>query len=261
MSGARPLEGRRVLVTRGVDKVDPLPGLLEAAGALVVRVPLIATEVIASPAEMRVAVRRLRAKRAGRRWMVLTSETAVSLVMTAVGAEGLEGVALAVVGPATRAAAASHGLDADLVASEQDADSLADELLLRGVRGAAVLVVAAAGGRAVIAPALRDAGALVEVVQAYRSVMPPGAAERLRAAIAESPPDAVIFTSGSTVRNSTIALDGTPPPRCAAVCIGPVTTQAAREAGWVTVVTAVEHTAQGLAAATVRCLAPAHPLP
>jgi uroporphyrinogen-III synthase len=44
------------------------------------------------------------------------------------------------------------------------------------------------------------------------------------------------------------------------VCIGPVTAAAAREAGWVTVVTAAEHTAAGVVAATVQVLSP-HRLP
>jgi uroporphyrinogen-III synthase len=263
MTPARPLERRRVIVTRGIDKADRLQLLLEEAGATVLRVPLIATEVLAGNAQLRLAVERLhQAGSAGDHtaWLVMTSETAVRLVIDAVGAGGVDGIAVAVVGPASAAALGSHGIGAALVAPGQVAESLADELVRNRVAGAPVLVVTAAGARNVIPPALECAGAHVAVIEAYRSVMPAGAAALLRAALAGGPPDAITFTSGSTVRHCAQAL-GRPPPPCAAVCIGPVTAQAAHEAGWDTVITAGEHTAAGVVAATVAHLRAAHPLP
>ncbi len=126
--------------------------------------------------------------------------------------------------------------------------------------GARALVVAAAGGRNVVAPALTEAGAAVEVVEAYRSVLPDGAADRLAAEFARAPVDAITFTSGSTVRNAALALPN-PPPACIAACIGEVTAQAAQAAGWARVVAATEHTAAGIVAVLVELLSGAHPLP
>ncbi len=123
-----------------------------------------------------------------------------------------------------------------------------------------MLVIAAGGGRDVVAPALTAAGAEVEVLEAYRTVMPDGAAEQLRAAFAGTVVDAITFTSGSTVRHCAMALPQ-PPHGCAAACIGPVTARAAEAAGWSTVVTATEHTSAGLVAALVARLGAAHPLP
>jgi uroporphyrinogen-III synthase len=261
MSRDRPLEGRRVVVTRGVDKSDRLPAFLEAAGAIVVKVPLIRPVELASGAGIRAAVAHLQdGGESGARWLVLTSETAVALVMAAVGAADLAGVAIAVVGPATASALRGHGVDATVVAPGQEADSLAAELARVGVDGASVLVIAAAGGRQVVAPALAAGGARVEVLEAYRSVMPEGAAERLRAVFTGAPVDAITFTSGSTVRHCAVALP-VPPARCTAVCIGPVTARAAREAGWESIVTANDHTAAGMVAALVGRLTGAHPLP
>jgi uroporphyrinogen-III synthase len=263
MSPGRPLEGRRVVVTRGLDKVDRLPGLLEQAGATVVRVPLIATVALLSGAEIAAALDRLRetdGNNEARMWLVLTSETAVALVADAVGVGGLAGVSLAVVGPATAAALHARGLEADLVAPGQEAESLAAELAAVGVAGSGVLVMAASGGRDVVAPVLAQAGARVAVVEGYRTVMPDRAAEQLRAEFARAPVDAVTFTSGSTVRHFATALPD-PPQQCAAVCIGPVTAQAAREAGWARVVTAGDHTAAGVVTAMIEHLSGAHPLP
>ncbi|HSP64578.1 MAG TPA: uroporphyrinogen-III synthase, partial [Candidatus Deferrimicrobium sp.] len=143
MTAGRPLEGRRVVVTRGLDKADQLPGLLEQAGAAVARVPLIEPVPLVGAAEVAAAVRRLGERTQNgteRPWLVLTSESGVSLVADAVGPAGLSTVAVAAVGPATAAALRARGVDAALVASGQEAASLAAELAARGVRGARVLV-------------------------------------------------------------------------------------------------------------------------
>lgn len=262
MTRGSALAGRRVVVTRGAEKTDPLPALLEDAGATVVKVPLIETEVLVPPAQLRAAVGRLRAsEQPGKRaWLVLTSEVAVGLLTAAAGAAELAGLAVAVVGPATAAALGAHGLSAELIASGQEATSLAAELAARGVAGSAVLVVAAAGGRDVVAGTLAAHGAVVEVVEAYRSVMPPGAAAELRAAFAGAAVDAITFTSGSTVRHCSMAMPQ-PPGRCVAVCIGSVTAAAARAAGWSDVLTAVEHTSAGVVDALIEHLGAPQPLP
>ena len=257
---SRPLEGRRVVVTRGADKADPLPGLLEAAGAAVVRAPLIAAEPIAGGPEIRAALARLAAAPGpGRPWLVVTSEVAVGMVGAAGGAAGLGGVAIAAVGPATAAALRAYDLDADLVASGQEAESLGTELSRLTGEGTAVLVIAASGGRNVVAPLLAAGGARVEVLEAYRTVMPKGAAAQLRAVFAAAPVDAITFTSGSTVRHASRALVEL--PRCVAACIGPVTASAARDAGWTSIITAAEHTSAGLVTVLGERLGAAHPLP
>lgn len=253
MSDGPPLAGRIVMVTRGTAKGDRLGELLADQGATVVPVPLIAVELLAGSDALAAAVERLRAGGSGA-WVVLTSQTGVRLLFEHIAPGSLDGVAVAVVGPATGEALRSRGVEPGLVAAGQTAESLAEELALRDVDGSSVLVVAAAGGRDVVAPLLRRAGARVEVIAAYRSVLPPGAADRLRSALSQAPPDAVTFTSGSTVANFSLALGGLVLPACPAVCIGPVTADRARAAGWATVVMADEHTAEGVVAATVQVL-------
>ncbi len=263
MSAATGLSGRRVLVTRGLDKPDTLPRLLEEAGATVVQVPLIATSRLGGDGEIRDALARLR-RRGGaagaRRWLVVTSETAVALVVDAAGERALDGLAFAAVGPATAAALEARGLIPGLVAAGQEAESLAAELAALGVAGAGALVFEAAGGRNVVAPALAAAGADVEALPVYATVMPDGSAEALRAELGRAPVDAVIFTSGSTVRHFARA-QPSPPIGVMALCIGPVTALAARDAGWSPVVTATEHTSAGLLEAAIARLGRAQPLP
>ena len=263
MRPAQPLRGRRVLVTRGAEKADRLPGLLEDAGAEVVRVPMIAVERLATVGDISLSVDRLghgRVSGERRPWLVLTSATGAELTVEAAGPNRLDELSIAVVGPATAAALRGHGIEVDLVASGQVGESLAAELAMSGLEGARVLLVTAAGGRDVIVPQLAAAGAEVEVLEAYRSVLPADAVARLREALAGPRLDAVTFTSGSTVRHFAEALSE-PLPACPAVCIGPVTADAARDAGWVTVLTAEEHTADGIVAVMVARLAAVHPLP
>jgi uroporphyrinogen III methyltransferase/synthase len=61
--------------------------------------------------------------------------------------------------------------------------------------------------------------------------------------------DYLTFTSSSTVRNLLEALDGDLPAAARVVSIGPVTSEAAREAGLEVAVEAERHDIEGLVAA------------
>lgn len=254
------LDGRRVLVTRGEAKTDRLSGMLEAEGATVLWVPLIATEVLPGAARLPGELATLRnAPRAG--WLVLTSAVAADLAAQAAGGASLGGVRVAVVGTATAGAARARGADVALIAAGGTAAALGNDLAALVTTGDPVLLVAAAGGRDAVAPPLRRAGAEVRVVTAYRSVCPEDAPPRLAAALASGELDAVIFTSGSTVRHFDEARADAPLPACPAVCIGPETAAQARESGWREVLVAEPHTAPGVVAAVVAATASRQPLP
>ncbi|HEY1014472.1 MAG TPA: uroporphyrinogen-III synthase, partial [Herpetosiphonaceae bacterium] len=103
---------------------------------------------------------------------------------------------------------------------------------------------------------LRARGAEVDAVIAYRTVPDPaiaGLLPLLRAA----PPDAITFTSASTVRFLFAGLGASLQPDAirallapvAVACIGPVTAAAAREHGLRVAVEAGDHTSAGLLAA------------
>ena len=84
--------------------------------------------------------------------------------------------------------------------------------------GLRVLLVRAAIARDVISDALREAGATVDVVEAYRNVVPDAAPEQLRAAV-EKGIDAATFTSSSSVTRY-LAGGGSCGWACVAVCGG-----------------------------------------
>ena len=98
-----------------------------------------------------------------------------------------------------------------------------------------VLLARAAVARDVIPDALRKAGATVDVVDAYRNVMPESAPARLREALAGEI-DAATFTSSSSVMHlagaARAAGIGFPFAGVKAVSIGPITSKTLCELGW-----------------------------
>jgi uroporphyrinogen-III synthase len=247
MSQAKPLAGRRVLVTRTRERAEGLVDRLHRLGAEVVVVPLIATVPVATPDDVKEAQRRLSAA-SGERWLVFTSATAVRLVLGVLDAEALSAIRVAVVGEATAQAVRDAGLRVDLVPERYHADALAGALLAAGVRGATVWLPVAEGAREALPERLRQAGATVLVQRLYRSEMPPGAPDRLRHALAAGA-DAITLTSGSTARHLAQALEGAGlPGGVAVVCIGAQTAEVARSCGLRVDAVAADQSAAGLAA-------------
>lgn len=255
MSGARPLVGRRIVVTRAEEQADPLAEQLEALGAEVVVCPLIA---IAPPLDI-VPLRDALARLAEYDWLLLTSANAVHAVFERVAAGALPArLAVGAVGPATARALAAYGVETRFVPSAYTAEAMVAEF--GDAAGRRVLLPASELARETLAAGLRARGALVDVVTAYRNVPGPGA-PRLAALLHQEPIDAITFTSPSTVHSLLAALaerGGTDAGALlggvALVSIGPTTAAALDEAGLPTIA-AREHTAEGIVEVLVECFA------
>jgi uroporphyrinogen-III synthase len=140
------------------------------------------------------------------------------------------------------------------------------------VKGKRVLLVRAKVARDVIPRELRKAGALVDVVEAYETVVPQSSRTRLQAALKNPKrrPHVVTFTSSSTVRNFVTLLGGsraaartlqtrrrerprrTNSNKIVLASIGPVTSSTLRELGLRVGVEAREYTIPGLVEAIIR---------
>jgi uroporphyrinogen III methyltransferase/synthase len=227
-----PLFGRRVVVTRATAQVGILRDTLATLGADVLELPALRVEPM-DPAPLREALERPDIYR----WIVLTSQNAVTLVWDALRAAGqdarsLAGVRIACVGKSTSDALLARGLAADVVPSRFVAEAVLETLAKReDVRGARVLYVAAEGARDVLPDGLRALGCTVDVVRAYRTVSDGAGAEGLRAALESGAVDAVTFASASAVRGFIDAVGEQLARRAPAVSIGPVTSEAVRAAG------------------------------
>jgi uroporphyrinogen-III synthase len=246
----KPLAGRRVLVTRGEGQSGRLVDRLRARGADVVEVPMVRIVAPDDPRPFHDALRSL----GGGDWLLLTSANAVHAVAEAAG--GLAAtVRLASAGPATTEAIRSLLPGRPVTAEATGAfgsDGLARALALVDVKGARMLFPVSDRSPATLADALRARGANVEVVVAYRTAVPAGVGERLRAAL-EAGVDVLTFASPSAVETfARFGGAGCPVP---AVAIGPSTASAVRIAQLNLAATADTATDLGLAEAVERHLA------
>ena len=190
----------------------------------------------------------------------MTSANAVRAVGERAGQLGValeltERLKVAVVGEATAAAARKAGLHVAFVPEEYVAESLVAGLL-EGIHlqtaGVRVLLARAAVARDVIPDALREAGIDVDVVDAYRNVLPEVAPEMLLNAVAQRI-DAVTFTSSSSATHlaeaARLAGVAWPFARVPAVSIGPITSEALIDLGWAPAAEAEHSDIPGLIAA------------
>ena len=143
-----------------------------------------------------------------------------------------------------------------LIPSEYVAESLVTALKEQ-IAGKRVLLIRATVARDVVPDGLRSAGATVDVVDAYRNILPLAAPAQLRNAFAKGL-DAAAFTSSSSVTHLADAANAAgvtfPLRGVLAVSIGPITSQTLRECGWPPAAEAVPHDIPGLIEAVRRAL-------
>ncbi len=243
----RPLHGRRVVITRARAQASGLAKTLRALGAEIVELPAIRIEPRLGSEEVRDAIDSIE----DYALICLTSPNGVRLLFEALAAanrdaRALAGATIAAIGPGTARALAEHGIAADVVPERFVAEALVEALAEVEVAGRRALVARAAEARDVLPDALRGRGAEVDVVALYETTREQPGPEAVEAAQSA---DYVTFTSSSTVRNLTEALGERFPRGARVVSIGPVTSEAARDAGLEVDVEAERHDVDGLLAA------------
>jgi uroporphyrinogen-III synthase len=266
------LSGIRVLVGRARHQAGALSGELRKLGATVLEIPFIEIRKPRSYAPLDSALRNLNEYD----WLILTSANGVEAMWGRLTklrlTRKLKHLKIAAIGPATKKAIEQRGAKVDVVPKEYVAESVVRSLRRR-VKGKKVLLVRAKVARDVIPRELRRAGAQVDVVEAYETVVPRSSRTRLQSAL-KNPrrrPHVVTFTSSSTVRNFVKLLGG---PQMAAsalypergrtrqkvrfASIGPVTTSTLRECGLRADIAAREYTIPGLVEAIVQAMRIAH---
>jgi len=265
----KPLRGIRVLVGRARHQAGALSTELRKRGAQVIEIPFIEIRKPKSFHRLDAALSNLDTYD----WLILTSANGVEAMwdrMRKLGKkEDLDShLRIAAIGPATRKAIEQRGAKVDVVPKEYVAESVVRSLKGR-VKGKRVLLVRAKVARDVIPRQLRTAGAHVEVVEAYETVVPQSSRARLRAVLknAKKRPQVVTFTSSSSVRNF-LDLLGSPnlnarrqePPAVGLegillASIGPVTSATLRELGLRVDIQATQFTIPGLVSAILLAIA------
>ncbi len=246
----RPLQGRRIAVTRPPAQARVLMDGLAELGAQAVACPTIRIEDPADPAPLRRAVDELDTYD----WIVFTSANGVARVWESLGAAsgstGLpNGIRVAAIGPATAKALSDRGVETEVVPEEYVAEAVADALLaFDEMAGRRILLPRAAGAREVLPSRLRAAGAEVDEIVAYESRADGEGIATLRERLERREVDMVTFTAASTVRHYVEAA-GADLFEARVAVIGPITAEAARSLGVRVDVEADEYTVEGLLAA------------
>lgn len=257
-----PLAGRQIVVTRASEQSDDLIARLRDLGATPIECPAISIAPLPDFTELDAAISRLETYD----WVIFTSVNGVTAVASRMSALGVDKAVLcsrnlAVIGPATQEALVELGCQPRFMPDSYVAEAIVEQI--GDVSGCRVLLPRADIARKALATGLREKGALVDEVDAYRTVTGAGIAalaDLLRTGTA----DAVTFTSSSTVRYT---IDGLVASgwetgqavellnASAIVCIGPITAQTAREYGLNVAAVADEYTARGLVGALTRLFA------
>ena len=205
----RPLSGIRVLVGRARHQAGALSRELRKLGADVFEIPFIEIRRPRSFKPLDSALKNL----GSYDWLILTSVNGVEAMWERMAKrrltkKSLKHLRVAAIGPATQKALEQRGIEVNVVPKEYVAESVVRSLRRR-VKGKRVLLVRAKVARDVIPRELRLAGAHVDVVEAYETVVPRASGKRLWSVLKNPArrPHVVTFTSSSTVRNFVALLE------------------------------------------------------
>ncbi len=233
MKVAGRLQGKRIAVTRAVERAEGLASALRAEGAEVWICPTIAYAPPEDPMPLEAALRHLDRYD----WIVFTSAAAVDALAERGALPPPAHVRVAAVGKATAASIEARGARVDLIPAEQHAAGLL--AALHDVAGKRFLLPLADIARDILAAGLRACGALADMVIAYRTVPGPGTRDLITLLCGRSL-DAIVFSSPSTLRYLIDGMEQFGIDRSVArallsgvalIAIGPATMQALRDEG------------------------------
>jgi uroporphyrinogen-III synthase len=237
------LAGTSIVVTRAVHQAEELAEPLRALGADVILLPVIEIAPPADSAPLAEAAARAREYD----WIVFTSANAVA----AFAAELQEPLysrrtRVAAIGAATHDVAEQYGFEVSLTPDKFVAESLVAALGSENLEGRRILIPSAAVTRDVVPRELRRRGAVVDVVEAYRNVIPAAAPVQAKTIFQEPFPTWVTFASSSAVDHLLAITSIEALQEVNIASIGPVTSETVRKHALSVAAEAREHSVAGL---------------
>ena len=252
----KPLAGRRIVCTRARAQAGALARRIEDLGGEVFDFPTIAVQ----PPDDFVAFDRALGDIENYHWLIFTSVNGVApflerLRLLNKPVNCLARLKVAAIGPETAKSLAANGIQACLVPARYQAEGILETLSPESMRGKRVLIPRAAKAREVLPETLRQWGAIVDVVVAYRTVIAATDVEPLLRLIRDRRIDVITFTSSSTVSNFVGLFKNQKLAEIVAAtpiaCIGPITQKTVEELGGQAQIVAREFTIPGLVQAIV----------
>ncbi|HJX93195.1 MAG TPA: uroporphyrinogen-III synthase [Pyrinomonadaceae bacterium] len=237
----QPLLGRTVVITRAASQASEFVNALEGYGAQVISCPTIEIKEPESYQRLDEAIEHLY----GYDWLILTSANAVESFLKRLAhhnkeVSDLDDIRVCAIGVATAEKLHDAHVHVDVVPSDSRSEGVFSSLSefvggTEKLSGVNVLLPRAAAGRDLLLKALEEAGARVDIVTAYRTVLPDNVDRGRLSALLAGSADCIAFTSSSTVKNLAQLFDTHDLSKIlkgiAVACIGDVTAATASEYG------------------------------
>ena len=233
----KPLQGRRLVVTRSQGQASELSQKLELLGAEVIGLPLIEISKSIDPETQKDVFDEL----GSYDWLVFSSPNGVRFFFEAFfetfnDIRSLGFIRIAAVGQSTAKEIEKLFVSVELIPEEANADSLADALVETGsMDSAKVLVVAGNLGRETLYRRLDEARAIVDKFVVYKTEPTDLSDHPSAKMFREQGADAIIFTSSSGVKSfvdqvgSLKLEEGALHPKT--ISIGPITSASMQQQG------------------------------
>jgi uroporphyrinogen-III synthase len=242
----KPLQNKKILITRTHDQNSEFAEKLTAAGAIPVQLPTIKIEPVTDFSFADKAIEKLNSFD----WIIFTSSNAVSFFLTRlkklkIDVSNLKKIKIAASGPSTAKTLKKAFIDVDLIPQKFIAEQISREI--GDVSGKNILLPRGEIAREDLPDQLRAKGAMVTELILYKTVSSELKPSEL-AEIIEKGIDIITFTSSSTVEffHEKIQKTNFQLRDEKIACIGPVTARTAEESGYDVWVVADPHSIDGL---------------
>lgn len=252
----RALFGKRMIITRARSQASDLTKKLSELGAFCIEAPTIR---IVEPDDYR-PVDQAIAGLPGYDWIVFTSVNGVKffferMLSKKCDARRFGSIKTACIGPATEKRLRDYGVLTDILPESYVAESVVEAFKSQNMQDKRVLIPRAMEARTILPDELRNMGAQVDEVTAYKTVEDRDQAGAIVEQLRSGDIDLVTFTSSSTVINFMALLPEddvkTLMENVTVACIGPVTAETALKLGLKVDISAESFTIQGLVDAIV----------
>ncbi len=253
----RPLWGKRIVVTRPQAQAGSLVEKITERGGVVVELPVIEIVKEKDLQKLQYMIENLQ----DFDWVLFTSVNAVDIFFREMAVQMLDarifkGISVGAIGPVTGHRLKQYGLLTDLIPRQYSAEGIIEALKKHIQPGQNILLPRAQGARTILPEELKALGATIEEIALYRAATSPDISQEAAADIRQGNIDMITFTSSSTVsafvdiigKEHVRTVDAT----AVVACIGPITADTARAAGFGVDIVAEKYTIEGLVEAIVR---------
>ncbi len=244
-----PLFGKKILVTRSRAE------RLREFGAWPIEFPTIEIVPPSSWADVDHCLKQMIAYD----WLIFTSVNGVKFLISRLLALGmdirdLKGPKICAIGPKTAEVLRDLNLQVDFIPSEYRAEGLLQRWRGLNLKGKKFLIPRAKVARDLLPEELRKAGAVVDVVEVYQTILPQREQAKICQLLKEIEISAITFTSSSTAQNFTEIIGEEVKELTAGIpiaSIGPITAAKVSSLGMETTIMPKEYTIPALVDALV----------